>query len=597
MKSSLSLIICCAFLFATSLGYYPKWKMTRTEATIGWDVSGYYFYLPAIFIYHDLKHLEFRDEILRKYYPTPDLQQAYLYRNGNYVMKYSAGMALQYLPFFLVAHAYASASTNVEVDGFSWPYQLAINIGSLLIACIGLYFLRRILLRYFEDVFVAIVLLILVLGTNYLDYAAINGAMSHNYLFTLYAILIFSVIEYYTQPSPGFALLSGCVLGLMILTRPTEMLAGMIPLLWGVNNGAEWNNRTQIWRLHRKHVFLFLGGMLAVGSIQIMYWLYVTGSPLVYSYQDQGFRFFKPFIISGMFSYRSGWLVYSPALMLALAGIWWLWKQQREMRLIITVFMLLFIWITWSWVGWTYGGELGQRAMVQSYVVLAFPLCALIVWIGNRSALVKTVFVVFILGCSVYNLWLTHHAHKGGLLRPGEMTKAYFWKIFGRMQVPETAQFLLDTDEQYSDETRNADTLFVRDFNDLLPVCKLPTIEMSGCICVPPGSDDIVLARSIVSLPPGKWLRAIADFQIEHREWDTWRQGEFTIELLNNNDIVKSRHIRPMRILQHKDRKRISVDLRVPDKKFDALVIQYKNQETTVPVMIDDLVVIAFDDE
>jgi hypothetical protein len=298
-----------------------------------------------------------------------------------------------------------------------------------------------------------------------------------------------------------------------------------------------------------------------------------------------------------MFSYKSGWLVYSPAWMLALAGIWRLWKEQREMRLVTTFFMLLFIWITWSWVGWTYGGALGQRAMVQSYVVLAFPLCAFIAWIGKRSTLVKTVFVVFVLGCSAYNLWLTHQAHKGGLLRPGEMTKAYFWKILGRMHVPEKAQFLLDTDEQYTHETRNVDTLLTRDFDDQLPACGLPSVDMSGCICVPPGSDNIELARSSVSLAPDKWIRATADFQIEHREWDTWRQGEFVIELLYNNNIVKSKHVRPMRILQHKDRKRISVDLRIPNENNDAIAIRYRNRETTVPIMIDDLVILAFDDE
>ena len=40
----------CAIILAGGLFYYPKWQKPDTEATIGWDVSGYYAYLPAAFI-------------------------------------------------------------------------------------------------------------------------------------------------------------------------------------------------------------------------------------------------------------------------------------------------------------------------------------------------------------------------------------------------------------------------------------------------------------------------------------------------------------------------------------------------------------------
>ena len=58
--------ICAALIVATSFLYYPKWEQPDTEATLSWDVSGYYFYLPAIFIYQDLKQLSFKDQILQQ---------------------------------------------------------------------------------------------------------------------------------------------------------------------------------------------------------------------------------------------------------------------------------------------------------------------------------------------------------------------------------------------------------------------------------------------------------------------------------------------------------------------------------------------------
>ncbi len=118
---------------------YPKWQQEQAEATIGWDVSGYYLYLPAIFIYGDVQELKFFPAILDKYHPTPDFQQAFLHRSGHYVMKDSCGQAVMYAPFFFIAHTIASV-TDYEADGFSRPYQLMLSFGSLLVAFIGLFF-------------------------------------------------------------------------------------------------------------------------------------------------------------------------------------------------------------------------------------------------------------------------------------------------------------------------------------------------------------------------------------------------------------------------------------------------------------------------
>jgi len=57
-------------MFYAGMVHYPKWRMQKTEATIGWDVTGYYSYLPAIFIYKDLKQLSFYSKIAEKYNPN-----------------------------------------------------------------------------------------------------------------------------------------------------------------------------------------------------------------------------------------------------------------------------------------------------------------------------------------------------------------------------------------------------------------------------------------------------------------------------------------------------------------------------------------------
>ena len=84
------LVLSVLILLLTHFVYYPKWKKTLTEATLSWDVSGYYMYLPAAFIYKDLKKCAFKEDIMTTYTPTPNFQQAFIHeQSGNYVMKYS----------------------------------------------------------------------------------------------------------------------------------------------------------------------------------------------------------------------------------------------------------------------------------------------------------------------------------------------------------------------------------------------------------------------------------------------------------------------------------------------------------------------------
>jgi hypothetical protein len=126
--SKIALLICALFIIYFGVLFYPRWDKPTTEATIGWDVSGYYSYLPAVFIYSDLKKAAFLDTIIEKYQPTPGNIQGYNHPSGNFVFKYPMGQALQFLPWFVIGHT-AAAFTNFPQDGFSWPYQAALGGG------------------------------------------------------------------------------------------------------------------------------------------------------------------------------------------------------------------------------------------------------------------------------------------------------------------------------------------------------------------------------------------------------------------------------------------------------------------------------------
>lgn len=598
MSNRLSLyawIACAVIILYAGIGYYPKWNKSQTEATISWDVSGYYFYLPAVFIYKDVRQVAFREEIHQKYQPASTPYQAFLHPSGNYVMKYSCGLAVQYLPFFLTAHVLAPA-LGYPADGFSRPYQVAIGLGSLLVALIGLWWLRRNLLHYFSDSATALVLVMLVLGTNYLDYSAINGAMTHNYLFTLYAGLIALTIAYYANPSMLKAAGIGLLVGLAALTRPTEILAAMIPLLWGIHSVATWKERLIFWAQHRKHLLTAIVLCGLMGSIQLFYWKIASGDWVVYSYEDQGFSWLSPHIDRGVFSFRAGWLVYTPMMAFAVLGFWPLYRNYRRMFWSVLVFFSLFLYVTFAWDIWWYGGSLGQRAMVQSYAVLAFPFAALVEAVRRKIPWNALFLAVGLFFC-YYNLWLTHQAHKGGMLEPGFMTRAYFWRIFLKYDLPVETRKLLDTDYDFGDVRSNVSKIYENNFEsaEVWPDCSIEPIEGKQSVCIGGGRQFSEPFSFPLTAQGGRKLRATAVFRSQQKEWDTWKMAQFIVRIKQNEQTVHERAIRVFRLLNDQDTREIYIDLLLPRVPFNAAEILFWNADSDKPLAVDQLRIERFD--
>lgn len=591
-KSIIAYLACVIILLTGGLIYYPKWKLDRSEATISWDVSGYYYYLPAFLIYHDAKKLSWHNDILEKYFPAPG-DQAFLHESGNMVMKYSIGLSLQYLPFFLIAD-FLAPLIGYEADGFSRPYQLSISLGSLLMACLGLWFLRLALRKYFSEGIVAVVLIAIVFATNYLDYASINHAMTHNYLFTWYAALILLSQRYWKAPAVSVAMVIGFVAGLMALTRPTEIIAILLPLLWGIDSMSSLKERIDFFRKHWLHVFIAAATFACIGLIQVVYWKYATGEWIVYSYQEQGFSWLSPHILNGMFSYRAGWLIYTPVMAFSLIGFYFLWKKNRKLFVPVFIVSMIFMYLTWAWDIWWYGGSLGQRSMVQLYAVLAFPLaaCAEKFITGKYWKIIGAIILAF---CIWYNLWLTHHAHRGGLIRAGEMTGAYFWQVVGRSQVEEEAQFLMDSPEWYRGLGTGKEIL-TEDFEELdsASQCAIPAISGTKSGCIGPQQEFLPMIRFDVP-DDAQWLRATATFRCAQKEWDTWKMAQFRLHLTKGDQTVKTREIRVFRVMHDGETQRFSIDLRIPkDLDFDQGAVDMWNAGSTKQIIIDDLSVIVF---
>ena len=442
LYKSLSLPVC--LIFCISIVFfrfvYPPVNI------LSWDVFGYYLYLPARFIYHDvgLHDINWVKAIVEKYPTSDTLYQISSVPQGGWVIKYCMGLAILNAPAFFIAHS-ISGLLGYPADGFSLPYQYSFAISGLIFAISGIFMLRKILIEYFDELTTSIVLVLIVLGTNYFQLTSFDGMLTHNYLFTLYTFIVWFSIKWHRNPKARYAAWLGLFMGLAILTRPSELVCLIIPLLWGIHNKdtfiSKWKTIIHYW----SHLIWLASALFLAGLPQLIYWKSVTGHWLYYSYNNpgEGFEFLRPYILQVLFSFRKGWFIYTPLMIVALIGLYFLFKRNRPMFPVILAYFLVNLWVVSSWTCWWYaGGSYSQRALLPSYVLLAFPLGYLVgdarKWRLPYKAGISAILSLLLL-LNIFQTWQWAH----GIIDKTRMTRAYYFAVFGKTSVPDADRSLL----------------------------------------------------------------------------------------------------------------------------------------------------------
>jgi hypothetical protein len=424
------LVILVSFIAIVYLRFYFP-----VENIISWDVFGYYLYLPATFIYHDLglKDLSWVHQLIDQYHNTSTFYQAFLGPEGNVVIKYSCGMALFYSPFFFIAH-FLAPSLGFAADGLSLPYQYAMVIGGLLYSLAGMFLLRRVLLKFFGDALTAFILLLIILGTNYLEMAYAGGLLTHNILFALYPLVLLYTIKWYSLPKPKTAFVLGLVIGLITLVRPTDGIIVLIPLLWGLISKNSLKERFQLLKKEYISVMGVVAGIILVVLPQLVYWKIMTGDFIYYSYINpgEGFDFLNPHTWNFLFSFRKGWLIYTPVMFFALAGFFIIWKKRRDIFWALFTFTLLYIFIVSSWSCWWYACSFSARPMVQAYPVLAITMGFMFQKIRVLKISRSMVFYFIAMVLLTLNIFQHWQYSFGWILDGYRMTAPYYFRVFGK---------------------------------------------------------------------------------------------------------------------------------------------------------------------
>ncbi|MBD3637972.1 MAG: glycosyltransferase family 39 protein [Crocinitomicaceae bacterium] len=414
---------------------------------LGWDTFGYYLYLPQFFIEGDiaLTNLTPVHEAIENYNACDVLYQAHPVENGNHVIQYSSGMALVFTPFFLFGHFFAWIF-DYPMDGYSLPYVWSLIIGGYIYTIIGLIFTRKVLLKFFSEKITGWTIILLVFGSNYLNIQTLSIGMPHIYLFAFYAALIYYTIQWHEHQRKKHAIIIGALLGCMVLIRPTEIFAAFIPLLWGIHSKESLRIKWEIIKSNWKPIALLICTAFIFISVQLVYWKYTTDSWVYYSYKNpgEGFDLDNPHLLEFLFSYRKGWLLYTPIMLIPFIGLLVKHPSKRHWITPFIVFAVITIYVSSSWTTWWYATSFSQRTMVQSYPLFALGLatCLSAIWQYKKIKYTGLALLGAIVILNVFQSW----QYMTGVLPPDRITKAYYWEVFGKTKVPPGAGELLSLD-------------------------------------------------------------------------------------------------------------------------------------------------------
>ena len=355
-------VLVALILIAVSAAIDAKTYLGRYNGPpIRSDGFGYYLFLPAIFIHHDI-YFTFIDTPER----WPDLPDNAMEKNfgtrteKGYHDKYAIGTAVLQTPFFLAANVVAHAR-HADPSGFETVYQLANMFSGLVYLLIGSALIYGSALRFVSPAVATLITLAGALATNAVHYGSYDASFSHIYSYALAAAVIalvlrgrqsWSVFWYYAA--------LGTLVGLAVMVRPTNMI---MALLLFANIQFRW---ADIWKAALGFV---LFGIISTLPQTVFWWL-TTGSPIYYSYRSEGFSFLRPQLLNFLFSVHKGLYFWHPIYLalIALTAVAALRKNLVAALILLVVCAAYYVNSCWN--AWFFGGSFGSRTAIDTLPLL-----------------------------------------------------------------------------------------------------------------------------------------------------------------------------------------------------------------------------------
>ena len=297
---------------------------------------------------------------------------------GHAINLMSIGPALLWLPAFLMAYAAIWAinlfGAQVPLDGIALPFQLSVGLAGIVYATTGICLCFRVAKHLFttESAFWAV--LVTWLASPAIYYSLSAPAYSH--ATSLFAVALFVHSWHRTRGQGELTryLLLGVLAGLVALVRWQDAIIVLLPL-----------TESAYGLLTKKTTFAAtaqrLGIMAAVMALtftpQILAWHAIYGELLLTPQGSDFMRWTNPQVLSVLFSWNHGLFSWTPGLLVAVCGLYWLGKHDAVLAWSSSLVLFTAIYVNASVEDWWAGEAFGARRFISYSILFTIALTAL----------------------------------------------------------------------------------------------------------------------------------------------------------------------------------------------------------------------------
>jgi hypothetical protein len=442
------------------------------------DGVGYYAYARAPLIEHSL-HFEEDWRHANLYFsqsktrPDGQLLPEQYTETGYVSNSFTIGPALLWFPFLLFAHLLVLLlnflGIPIAANGFSFPYLVAMALGTAIYGFLGLLLSFSLARRYIGEQWAFLATLGIWWGSSLPVYMYFNPAWSHAH--SAFAVALFLWYWDRTRPvrTTSQWLILGLISGLMVDTYYPNGIFLILPLIESLLGYSE-HLKSQPQAAQK----LFLQNLAFVLTICVAFLPTIITRRIIFggyfsfgSYPHHSWDWSAPHWFSVLFSSNHGLFSWTPLLALALAGLFITPRAARILALYFAVAVAAFYYLISSYPFWHGTSSFGNRFFISLTSIYVFGLAALLLRFAELFSRPRLALLLSsaILGCFVlWNLgmiyqWGAHLVPVRGPFSFREAVHNQFYEVPGQLSSQLRCYFFRRSDMMRQIEQRDIQQL------------------------------------------------------------------------------------------------------------------------------------------
>lgn len=404
-------------LFALTLPLVNPW--------VRGDGVGYYAFARSLLIEHDLNfkkdwmngNLSFR---MGRTDSKGHILAGEYTRTGHLDNHFSVGPAILWSPFLIAAHIGVLTAdrmgANVPADGFSRPYTIAMAFATALYGFLALWISFQLARKYFPERSAFLATIGIWFATSLPVYMYFNPSWSHaQSAFTVALFVWYWDKTRKTRTLKQWAIL-GAIGGLMMDVYYVTAILFLLPAFetLGLYAIASRGSGAQ------SRLGGVAGGLAFIAATAASFLPTLITKKIIYgAYFDFGYRVHwywnSPALGSVAFSSDHGLFSWTPLLILAVAGLFALWRRDRTLSLLLLAVFAVYLFTIGCYSDWDGLSSFGSRFFVSLTVLFVVGLAAFFDWLSRAwnerrattlATAITAVFIVWNMGLIFQ--WGTH---------------------------------------------------------------------------------------------------------------------------------------------------------------------------------------------